>query len=336
MKSFASMMLAVAGLQAMSSTGAAIAQTVLSTTSVPSYVLDYAPLIWLYSQDAYRPSDIGQQVVHTVPEVNRTVIETPPLNLNNLDILNDMGNTSVYLTSKEGINANPQPAWFEGVTPNAQGKTEGAVSCAIVVYDHGNGTVDAFYFYFYAYNLGDTVLGMVFGDHVGDWEHNMIRFDNGIPQALWYSQHSSGQAFTYDATEKQGKRPIGYSGNGTHAVYSIAGEHDHTIPGFNLPDGLIVDYTDQGVLWDPVQSAYAYSYDATTQTFTPYDESYPVNWLYFNGQWGDEQLPDQTEIFGQVKYSSGPNGPKFKKLVREEVCPSSPCIVLPFRTWKEK
>lgn len=113
-------------------------------------------------------------------------------------------------------------------------------------------------------------------------------------------------------------------------------EHDHTIPGFNLPEGLIVDYTDQGVLWDPIQSAYAYSYDATTQTFTPYDESYPVNWLYFNGQWGDDQLPNQTEIFGQVKYSAGPNGPKFKKLVREEVCPSSPCIVLPFRTWKEK
>lgn len=51
----------------------------------------------------------------------------------------------------------------------------------------------------------------------------MIRFENGTPQALWYSQHSYGQAFTYDATEKQGKRPIGYSGNGTHAVYSIAG-----------------------------------------------------------------------------------------------------------------
>lgn len=51
----------------------------------------------------------------------------------------------------------------------------------------------------------------------------MVRFDNGMPQALWYSQHASGQAFTYDATEKKGQRPIGYSGNGTHAVYAIAG-----------------------------------------------------------------------------------------------------------------
>ena len=51
----------------------------------------------------------------------------------------------------------------------------------------------------------------------------MIRFKNGEPQAVWYSQHASGQAFTYEATEKNGKRPYAYSGNGTHAVYSTAG-----------------------------------------------------------------------------------------------------------------
>lgn len=51
----------------------------------------------------------------------------------------------------------------------------------------------------------------------------MIRFENGMPDALWYSQHAGGQAFTYDALEKKGKRPYAYSANGTHAVYSIAG-----------------------------------------------------------------------------------------------------------------
>lgn len=40
------------------------------------------------------------------------------------------------------------------------------------------------------------------GDHVGDWEHNMIRFVDGKPSELWYSQHSGGQAFEYDALEK--------------------------------------------------------------------------------------------------------------------------------------
>lgn len=51
----------------------------------------------------------------------------------------------------------------------------------------------------------------------------MIRFANGTPQAIWYSQHASGQAFTYNAVEKKGIRPYAYSGNGTHANYVIVG-----------------------------------------------------------------------------------------------------------------
>jgi hypothetical protein len=88
------------------------------------------------------------------------------------------------------------------VKPDSSGKTNGAVSCAIIVNDHGSGLVDAFYMYFYAFNYGGTYFGFTIGDHVGDWEHNMIRFQNGNPQAIWYSQHNNGQAFTYSATEK--------------------------------------------------------------------------------------------------------------------------------------
>ena len=51
----------------------------------------------------------------------------------------------------------------------------------------------------------------------------MIRFSNSTPQAVWFSQHASGQAFTYDALEKRDLRPVSYSGNGTHANYATAG-----------------------------------------------------------------------------------------------------------------
>ncbi|KAE8354262.1 hypothetical protein BDV28DRAFT_164363 [Aspergillus coremiiformis] len=291
----------------------------LTETAIPGYVLEYAPLVWLHSEEAYMPSDIGKQLVHTTPMVDWAPIQhgTSPITLENLDRLNDLGNTSVYLTSKEGIDADPQPSWFKGVKPNQEGRTQSAVSSAIIVRDHRDGMLDAFYFYFYA-------------------EHNMIRFSEGVPQAIWYSQHAFGQAFTYRATEKKGKRPIAYSGNGTHANYAIAGKHDHTIPGFNLPNGLIVDRTDTGTLWDPILGAYGYEYDASEKTFQPYDIGYPVNWLNFNGQWGDDALPGGPELFGQKKYAAGPNGPKFKTLVREKVCPNNPCIVLPFRIWENQ
>lgn len=73
-----------------------------------------------------------------------------PDTLRNLDLLNSLSNSTVYLTSTEGINANPQPAWFNGAKVDAVGKTNGAVSSVVITRDHGDGTVDAFYFYFYA------------------------------------------------------------------------------------------------------------------------------------------------------------------------------------------
>ncbi|KAL4884744.1 hypothetical protein BJY04DRAFT_170026 [Aspergillus karnatakaensis] len=304
------------------------------SASIPNYVLEYAPLVWLHSEDPFKPSGFGEQLQHNVPKVDYVTVEGAqvPLTLDNLDQLNALGGESVYLTSIEGIDADPHPEWFYGADIDENGQAS-ETSSAIIVHDRGEGEVDAFYFYYYSYNQGNTVLGMEFGHHVGDWEHNMIRFQDGVPQAIWYSQHARGQAFTYDATEKQGKRPIAYSGNGTHAVYSISGGHDHTIPGLNLPGGFLVDETDQGTLWDPVLGAYAYNYIAATQTFEPYDSSYPVNWLNFNGRWGDDALQGGPELFGQKKYVGGPNGPKFKSLEREKVCPSDPCVVLPFVIW---
>jgi hypothetical protein len=66
-----------------------------------------------------------------------------------------------------------------------------------------------------------SVLGLRFGNHVGDWEHTMVRFINGTPSVVYYSQHSSGAAYTYSAAEKIGVRPVSYTGIGTHANYPV-------------------------------------------------------------------------------------------------------------------
>lgn len=171
-------------------------------SNVPSYVTQYAPIVYLYSNDPYLPSDIGAQLAHTQPEVNYTVVSGAPnpLTLDNLNDLNNLGGTEVYLTSTDNIETNP--AWLYGVAPDSQGKTDGAVSCAIIVNDHGSGLVDVYYMYFYAFNYGGDYFNFIIGDHVGDWEHSMIRFQDGVPQAVWYSQHSNGEAFRYDTVQK--------------------------------------------------------------------------------------------------------------------------------------
>ena len=90
-------------------------------------------------------------------------------------------------------------------------------------------------------------------------------------------------------------------------------------------------HCDEGTLWDPTLAAYEYSYANTSNTFTPYSGSASPNWLYFEGHWGDAQLPDnasgQVDIFG---YVGGPAGPIDKVLDRTAVCPdANNCIVRP-------
>jgi hypothetical protein len=156
----------------------------------------------------------------------------------------------------------------------------------------------------------------------------MVRFLNGVPQAVWYSQHANGQAFRYTSVEKtEAGRPIAYSANGSHAVYAIGGTHDHTIPNFNLPGGVLEDHTDRGVYWDPLLSAYYFKFDAGANSFTPYDASTSTNWLSYKGRWGDQEYPTsdkrQVKLFGQAKYASGPTGPADKQLNRDKVCPDN-------------
>jgi hypothetical protein len=144
------------------------------------------------------PSDLQAQLTHTTPRVNFTALSgaPSPLTLANLDALNALANCTagqfnpcpVYLTSNDDVTTNPP--WLYGVVPDAKtGETKGAKSCTIIVNDHGDGVVDVYYMYFYAFNYGLTVAGQLLGDHVGDWEHTMVRYTGGMPTSMWYSQH---------------------------------------------------------------------------------------------------------------------------------------------------
>lgn len=164
----------------------------------------------------------------------------------------------------------PPPPDTPGHKPDVSGYSR--APAVLVLVDKGSGILDAFWFFFYSYNLGQTVLNMRFGNHVGDWEHCMVRFENGVPRAMFLSEHEGGQAYAWTALEKKrmnvtsivsGKpvsevveRPVIYSAVGSHAMYAFPGPHPYV-----LPFQMLKDDTDRGPLWDPSLNQYAYFYN---------------------------------------------------------------------------
>ncbi|KAF2759989.1 hypothetical protein EJ05DRAFT_475011 [Pseudovirgaria hyperparasitica] len=343
-------------------------ETGMMTREIPDYVFEYAPLVHLYSGEKYWPGDIGDHLIHTTPHLNYTPIQAQSdhPNLTNLNDLNQWGRF-VYLQSDD--NVEDYPDWLGGQkniptepshsigritkekyesTEESFANTKETVSglplklfgkrtnggrsdapAVLVVVPKPNGVVDAFWFFFYSFNLGNTVFNIRFGNHVGDWEHTLVRFQHGEPTEIFFSEHNFGQAYSFDAVEKSNKRPVGYSATGSHAMYGTAGEHPYV-----LPNGVLKDVTDRGPLWDPLLNVYAYTYDywrdvLRASTRTP---EAPLEWFYFSGRWGDKIYPlsdpRQYMLLGNYHYVTGPTGPRFKNLARKNVCQNNDrCII---------
>jgi hypothetical protein len=384
---------------------------------IPDYVLEYAPLVHLFSGEQFWPCDIAEHLFHTTPELNYTPIypESRHPSLKHLDKFNKYNNGRwVFLTSND--NVEDRPEWLEGeknipakpadddlydpadyehypgrsyldgvkdsfrdlakwFAPGIQDADQredfrkslkgqaivkdnssfrgryheelkraatdapkkllrGGRSDApaiLVVIDKGHGVVDAFWFFFYSFNLGNVVFNVRFGNHIGDWEHSMVRFHHGKPKAVFFSEHDFGSAYSYEAVEKIGKRPVIYSAIGTHAMYATPGMHPYV-----LPWGILHDQTDRGPLWDPALNSYAYTYETKNETLRPSNLSpnAPTGWFHYHGRWGDKFYPlgdrRQYRFAGQYHYGNGPTGPKFKHLDRVKVCEGpteSPCVI---------
>lgn len=191
----------------------------------------------------------------------------------------------------------PPHSHTPGHKPDASGYS--AAPAVLVLVDKGSGVLDAFWFFFYSYNLGQTVLDMRFGNHVGDWEHCMVRFENGVPRAMFLSEHEGGQAYAWSALEKRrvnvtvdvdgekviesADRPVIYSAVGSHAMYAFPGPHAYV-----LPFKMLKDETDRGPLWDPSLNNYAYFYDYTEAPPPPEEDE---------GSEADEVSPEESSPY---------------------------------------
>ncbi|KAI1331634.1 hypothetical protein F5Y16DRAFT_394921 [Xylariaceae sp. FL0255] len=309
---------------------AAAAPTKRST--LPDYALTYAPLSYLYSGENYWPSDVATHLKNVQPEVNYVPIGSAgSVTLANVNSYN----SSTYLTAVGSTTDNP--AWILSAygKPNNSTGASGAPGTIIAVEKNSTWT-DVFYFHFYSYNYGGKTLDINFDDHVGDWEHIMIRFFSGVPYAIYHSEHGAGSAYYWDVMTFQGKRPNTYIGNGTHANWAKPGKEEYTFAG-----SIVEDTTDMGYLWDMTLNYRGYFYDNSTNTFTTAggagtggteESGETASWLSFLGMWGDEQypssFPDQYCIFGECHYTSGPTGPIAKNLGRNAMCETeSDCTI---------
>jgi hypothetical protein len=140
----------------------------------------------------------------------------------------------------------------------------------------------------------------------------MTRFQDGKPQTVWYSAHDvsvlelqkssancpqSGNTYNYDIlTKNNGTRYIVYSALGGHPNYPVPGVHQR-----NETIIILNDTTSAGSLWDPIRSAYYFTFtptegkDGTFQAADPTPNA-PVDWLHFLGRWGDKQYNDSNPI----------------------------------------
>ena len=324
------------------------------SNTIPKYVYEYAPLVHLFSDEKFWPCNMSSHLLNTTPALNYTLLDSEQganLSLSNLDQLNSYNHgRHVFLTSNDNVEARPQ--WIVGAQnkpsaftfhtvpipssdpslshphglrkPKIRTITTGGRSTApayLILVPKTKLIVDAFYFFFYSYNHGNEVLRLRFGNHVGDWEHTMIRFYNGTPKAVFFSEHDFGSAYAYSAVEKVGKRPVLYSATGTHAMYATPGLQPYV-----LPWGLLHDRTDKGPVWDPAENLLEYTYDHHADRLTPAanNPNASTNWFFFNGHWGDKQYPlddsRQYSFLGELHYVTGPLGPRFKNLGRRKVC----------------
>ncbi|KAH8819148.1 hypothetical protein F5884DRAFT_4217 [Xylogone sp. PMI_703] len=305
--------------------------------SIPDFAIKYAPYTYLYSGEAWWPSDISTHIQHVKPEVNFSAIASS-VTLENLNTFP----SDAYLTSNDNVET--APAWLVSTYGKPDGTGYSAAPATIIVADKTD-YVDVFYFYFYSYNQGLTIFDIEFGNHVGDWEHSMVRFSpSGEPIGVYLSEHSSGSAYNYSTVSKTSTgRPITYVANGGHANYATAGDQDYE-GGFLAIFG-IFDKTSQGLVWDVTLNYRGFTFDTATSTFTSASgvdiggsEQGPegTSWLNWLGIWGDQQYPDSDsrqncdfeDITNECTYVSGPTGPLAKNLGRTALCENeSDCTI---------
>ena len=116
----------------------------------PDFVTKYAPFAYLHSSEQYWPSDVKSHLEGVIPEINFKAVGPSPT----LQTLSSLPN-NVSLTAKDSI-LKHNTAFYTTIYGKPDGSGLSGAPGTIIVVEKSGGIVDAFYFYFYSYNLGNA------------------------------------------------------------------------------------------------------------------------------------------------------------------------------------
>lgn len=187
--------------------------------------------------------------------------------------------------------------------------------------------LDLSYFVFTPYNKSKEILGMEFGNHIGDWEHITIRLmkeniNNAIfwrPIIVCYSAHDFINCYSWNDIEKiDTTHPVAYTALGSHGMWLSEGKHIYV-------NAFVVKLTDecsQGTAWDLWQNnaLETYSYDSLNHNGngignSKWNDCFDFNYYDENSnavcRWGNYSYCPPICIYPSL--SGGPTGPQHKQ-----------------------
>ncbi|KAJ3114812.1 Vacuolar protein sorting-associated protein 62 [Phlyctochytrium bullatum] len=230
-----------------------------------------------------------------------------PLTTSNLDFLRTQGrdDSTEFLWVDGNVKADPslppETAFLYG------SKAMDGVPIYAFVAPKRNGVVDLIYWHYSPYNLGkSTPLGRV-GNHVGDWEHVVVRTVNGVATALDYHAHGGDGVRVVPANDKRVQwvegHPVVYTALGSHGMWPQAGKNVYK--SVAIVYDLVDDTGDGGVQWRTWGNVQTIAYKPNGG-YTGNDA-----WLNYKGRYGNKA--DNScwfhGIVGECLLTDGPTGP---------------------------
>lgn len=261
-----------------------------------SLMEQFAPRIWMAEGEKYWASSIDWA-------------------LNYLERYYDTGVNKYCLRTRETLSsATAKLDFFYGNQESAR--------CYAFWTEKDYNNIDLSYWQYCPYNFGKVVLGMEFGDHIGDWEHVTVRLAkfeyNGVtyvkPTMVAVPYHSEINIYEWaDMTTVPGTdHVVVYSAKESHGMWKDAGNHVY----LNIVVSKLTDECSAGTAMDCWNILNTYEFSATSLTgrgigSTPWTTYFDVDYENPNSnsvyRWGNE---GQGSVFGQSILGNGPAGPE--------------------------